>query len=241
MASNTQVAENVEHPKTPTPTPVAKNSKKGRINTVFQKDPDDEDTYLVPIENIKNSKVSKLKPQSVVELSNAQITTTKYVSEETRQKRVEAGKRLAEFRKNKLIEDAKVKKENLDKEEDDRQQRIKEEIEAHKKAVEQKILEGKLVRVKVKEKKEYNTKKIKDVIKIPKRKVEVDTETETETDTDVEEVKNSSRSEHASRGSRKFKKVQKTIDKKIEEIKKIDETINQYKNPYLDKLMSLMK
>ena len=34
---------------------------------------------------------------------------------------------------------------------------------------------------------------------------------------------------------------QKKIDKKIEEIKKIDETINQYKNPYLDKLMSLMK
>jgi hypothetical protein len=250
MASNTQVAENAEHPKTPTPTPVAKsnpipqgcakNSKKGRINTVFQKDPEDEDTYLVPIENIKNSKVSKLKPQSVVELSNAQITTTKYVSEETRQKRVEAGKRLAEFRKNKLIEDAKLKKEMVDKEEDDRQQRIKEEIEAHKKAVEQKILEGKLVRVKVKEKKEYNTKNksrgdlIKDVIKIPKRKIEVNTDTEdvTDTDTDVEEVKNK---------TRKFKKVQKTIDKKIEEIKKIDETINQYKNPYLDKLMSLMK
>jgi FtsZ-binding cell division protein ZapB len=100
-----------------------------------------------------------------------------------------------------------------------------------------KILEGKLVRVKVKEKKEYNTKNkqmIKDVIKIPKRKVEIDTDTEdvTDTDTDVEEVKNK---------SRKFKKVQKTIDKKIEEIKKIDETINQYKNPYLDKLMSLMK
>ena len=264
MASNTQVAENTEHPKTPAPTPVAKsnpiptgcakNSKKGRINTVFQKDPEDEDTYLVPIENIKNSKVSKLKPQSVVELSNAQITTTKYVSEETRQKRVEAGKRLAEFRKNKLIEDAKLKKEMVDKEEEERQQRIKEEIEAHKKAVEQKILEGKLVRVKVKEKKEYNTKNklrgdciprsvIKDVIKIPKRKIEVDTDTEevTDTDTDVEEVKNSSRSEHASSGSRKFKKVQKTIDKKIEEIKKIDETINQYKNPYLDKLMSLMK
>jgi hypothetical protein len=236
MASNTQVAENAEHPKTPTPTPVAKNSKKGRINTVFQKDPEDEDTYLVPIENIKNSKVSKLKPQSVVELSDAQITTTKYVSEETRQKRVEAGKRLAEFRKNKLIEDAKLKKEMVDKEEEERQQRIKEEIEAHKKAVEQKILEGKLVRVKVKEKKEYNTKNkvIKDVIKIPKRKVEIDTDTEdaTDTDTDVEEVKNK---------SRKFKKVQKTIDKKIEEIKKIDETINQYKNPYLDKLMSLMK
>jgi len=236
MASNTQVSENAEHPKTPTPTPVAKNSKKGRINTVFQKDPEDEDTYLVPIENIKNSKVSKLKPQSVVELSNAQITTTKYVSEETRQKRVEAGKRLAEFRKNKLIEDAKLKKEMVDKEEDERQQRIKEEIEAHKKDVEQKILEGKLVRVKVKEKKEYNTKNklIKDVIKIPKRKVEVDTDTEevTDTDTDVEEVKNK---------SRKFKKVQKTIDKKIEEIKKIDETINQYKNPYLDKLMNLMK
>ena len=238
MASNTQVAENTEHPKTPAPTPVAKNSKKGRINTVFQKDPDDEDTYLVPIENIKNSKASKLKPQNVIELSNAQITTTKYVSEETRQKRVEAGKRLAEFRKNKLIGDAKVKKENLDKEEDDRQQRIKEEIEAHKKAVEQKILEGKLVRVKVKEKKEYNTKNkssrgvIKDVIKIPKRKVEVDTEPETDTDTDVE-VKEHSKSS--------FKKVQKKIDKKIEEIKKIDETINQYKNPYLDKLMSLMK
>jgi hypothetical protein len=236
MASNTQVTENAEHPKTPTPTPVAKNSKKGRINTVFQKDPEDEDTYLVPIENIKNSKVSKLKPQSVVELSDAQITTTKYVSEETRQKRVEAGKRLAEFRKNKLIEDAKLKKEMVDKEEEERQQRIKEEIEAHKKAVEQKILEGKLVRVKVKEKKEYNTKNkvIKDVIKIPKRKVEIDTDTEdaTDTDTDVEEVKNK---------SRKFKKVQKTIDKKIEEIKKIDETINQYKNPYLDKLMSLMK
>jgi hypothetical protein len=236
MASNTQVTENAEHPKTPTPTPVAKNSKKGRINTVFQKDPEDEDTYLVPIENIKNSKVSKLKPQSVVELSDAQITTTKYVSEETRQKRVEAGKRLAEFRKNKLIEDAKLKKEMVDKEEEERQQRIKEEIEAHKKAVEQKILEGKLVRVKVKEKKEYNTKNkvIKDVIKIPKRKVEIDTDTEdaTDTDTDVEEVKNK---------SRKFNKVQKTIDKKIEEIKKIDETINQYKNPYLDKLMSLMK
>lgn len=260
MASNIQVAENTEHTKTPTPTPVAKsnpipqgcakNSKKGRINTVFQKDPEDEDTYLVPIENIKNSKVSKLKPQSVVELSNAQITTTKYVSEETRQKRVEAGKRLAEFRKNKLIEDAKVKKEMVDKEEDERQQRIKEEIEAHKKAVEQKILEGKLVRVKVKEKKEYNTKNksrsdcipfgklIKDVIKIPKRKVEIDTDTEDVTDTDVdtdvdvEEVKNKSRN---------FKKVQKKIDKKIEEIKKIDETINQYKNPYLDKLMSLMK
>jgi hypothetical protein len=138
MASNTQVAENTEHPKTPTPTPVAKNSKKGRINSVFQKDPEDEDTYLVPIENIKNSKVSKLKPQSVVELSNSQITTTKYVSEETRQKRVEAGKRLAEFRKNKLIEDAKLKKEMVDKEEDDRQQRIKEEIEAHKKEIEKK-------------------------------------------------------------------------------------------------------
>jgi hypothetical protein len=239
MASNIQVAENTENPKTPTPTPVAKNSKKGRINTVFQKDPEDEDTYLVPIENIKNSKISKLKPQSVVELSNAQITTTKYVSEETRQKRVEAGKRLAEFRKNKLIEDAKLKKENLDKEEDDRQLRIKEEIEAHKKEIEKKILEGKLVRVKVKEKKEYNTKNkpakmIKDVIKIPKRKVEIDTDTEEVTDTDVDNDEKEARKSS-------FKKVQKKIDKKIEEIKKIDETINQYKNPYLDKLMSLMK
>lgn len=229
MSANTEIPKTAEVAKTPVNTPVAKNSKKGRINSVFQKDPEDDGVVLVPIENIKNSKVSKLKPQSVVELSDAQITTTKYVSEETRLKRVAQGKKLAEFRKNKLIEDAKIKKENAEKEEDERHQRIKEEIDAHKKDIEKKILEGKLVRVKVKTKKEYNKeKRIKDVIPIPKRVV-VETE-DTDTETDREDTRKSS-----------FKKVQKKIDKKIEEIKKIDETINQYKNPYLDKLMNLMK
>jgi hypothetical protein len=246
------MSENQEIQKTPVNTPIAKNSKKGRINSIFQKDPDDEDVVLVPIENIKNSKLTN---QPVVELSNNQIRTSKYVSEETRLKRIEQGKKLAEFRKNKLAENAKVKQEQLQKEEDERQLRIKEEIEAHKKEIEKKILEGKLVRVKLKQPKMMSdkidspkgnrlsstipeedrlTNKTK-VKKTPKKKeIVMETETETETDTDVDNDEKEARKSS-------FKKVQKKIDKKIEEIKKIDETINQYKNPYLDKLMSLMK
>jgi hypothetical protein len=244
------MSENQEIQKTPVNTPIAKNSKKGRINSIFQKDPDDEDVVLVPIENIKNSKLTN---QPVVELSNNQIRTSKYVSEETRLKRIEQGKKLAEFRKNKLAENAKVKQEQLQKEEDERQLRIKDEIEAHKKEIEKKILEGKLVRVKLKQRKMMSDKidipkgntlsstipkeeQIKTKVKkTPKKKeIVMETETETETDTDVDNDEKEARKSS-------FKKVQKTIDKKIQEIKKIDETINQYKNPYLDKLMSLMK
>ena len=228
------MSENQEIQKTPTNTPIVKNSKKGRINSIFQKDPEDENVVLVPIENIKNSKITN---QPIIELSNNQIRTSKYVSEETRLKRIEQGKKLAEFRKNKLAEDAKIKQEVKLKEEDERQKQIKEEIEAHKKEIEKKILEGKLVRVKLKQPKMITDKidipKETNKTKVKKKEIVMETETETETDTDTEEIKEA-------RGS-SFRKVQKKIDKKIEEIKKIDSTINQYKNPYLDKLMSLMK
>jgi hypothetical protein len=192
---------------------VEKKPKVTRDRTkIFQKDENGD--LLVPADQIKTS--------DVIELLPSQIKANKPpVSEEVRLKRIEQGKRLGEIRKAKCaVINADKERVRREKEEADAKEK-EEERQRMRKEIEQQILEKKLVRVRVKE-----------PIKRSRKVKEPDTSeppTETEDDTDIEEDRY------------KQRHIRKQALKTAKAIEKIDTVLSAHKNPYMDKLMSLMR
>lgn len=185
---------------------------------IFQKDENDENILLVPAENLKSE---------LYEVPERHIRTQKPVSEEVRLRQIERGKALGALRreKYKLVneEKAKLKLEAEEKEAKDKQ----EELEAHKKEIERKLLSGELVRVRVKPKVKYNKQEKPEEPKEKKSKVVIETDTE-ETDADDRQEQ---------------RKMRKTAYKTAKAIAKIDEVIQQAttQSKYLDRLTASMR
>jgi hypothetical protein len=201
---------------TPTTPAVEKKAKVTRDRTrIFQKDENGD--LLVPADQIKSS--------DVIELLPSQIKANKPpVSEEVRLKRIEQGKKLGELRKAKCaIINADKEKVRREKEEADAKEKEEEKVRMRKE-IEQQILEKKLVRVRVKEPIK-RTKKVKPV----EEETETEPPTETEDDTDIEEDRH------------KQRHIRKQALKTAKAIEKIDTVISAHRNPYMDRLMSLMK
>jgi hypothetical protein len=175
---------------------------------------------LIPVEHIKND-------TKVVELheSNVRYNKTKEISEEERQRRVEMGKRIGAIRSEKCRiareEKERIAKEAFEKELIAKQQ----EEEAKKKEIEDKIRDGKLIRVKFKP-------KIKRHVKIIETTDNETTDQETtEADTDIDEVID----------RKKQRAVRKQAIKTAKAIEKIDTVLQKFTNPYMNKLMERMK
>jgi hypothetical protein len=161
-----------------------------------------------------------------MELLPSQIKANKPpVSEEVRLKRIEQGKRLGEIRKAKCAI-INAEKERVLKEKQEADALAKEEEKQRmRKEIEQQILEKKLVRVRVKE----PVKRVRKVKEPETTETETEVPTETEDDTDVEEDRH------------KQRHIRKQAIKTAKAIEKIDNVLSAHKNPYMDKLMSLMK
>jgi hypothetical protein len=184
-------------------------------NKIFQKD--DEGNLLVPVEHIKND-------TKVIELSerNVRYNKTKEISEEERLRRVEIGKRLGAIRSEKC-RIAREEKERIAKE------AYEKECIEKKKEIEDKIREGKLVRVKFKPKPQKRLKKQScEETTTDNETTEQET---TEVDTDIEEVID----------RKKQRAVRKQAIKTAKAIEKIDTVLQKYTNPYMSKLMERMK
>lgn len=181
-------------------------------NKLFQKD--DEGNLLIPVEHIKNE-------TKIVEMCerNVRYNKTKEISEEERLRRVEIGKRLGAIRSEKC-RIVREEKERLANEE-----RIAQE-EAKKREIEDKIRDGKLVRVKFKPKPQKRVK----VVETTTDNDTTEQET-TEVDTDVDEVID----------RKKQRAVRKQAIKTAKAIEKIDTVLQKYTNPYMSKLMERMK
>jgi hypothetical protein len=212
---------------------VEKKEKVRRDRTrIFQKDENGD--LLVPADQLKT------KTSEVMELYPTQIKANKPpVSEEVRLKRIEQGKKLGEIRRAKcVVINAEKERVRREKEEADAKAQ-EEEKERHRKDIEQQILDKKLIRVRIKElpKRVKKVKPVEEetekepVKRVRKVKEETETEppTETEDDTDIEEDRH------------KQRHIRKQALKTAKAIEKIDTVISAHRNPYMDRLMSLMK
>jgi hypothetical protein len=183
----------------------------------FQNDPNDPDVILVPSEQL---------PTPVLEMEAQKIKKKINLTDEQRLKRQEQGKKLGEMSKQRALErkERKEKETQLLAELD--QKRKEEESKKLQDEINQKIQDGKLVRVKVKPK---LTRAKSNWNNIPENKVQLESkiqiETETETDTDHEEER------------KKQRKKRKEAVKLVETLKTIDETIQKVsKGKYFDQL-----
>jgi tRNA uridine 5-carboxymethylaminomethyl modification enzyme len=183
---------------------------------IFQKDENGD--LLVPIDQIKT-----LRPTEVLELTPSQIKYNRApVSEEVRLKRIEQGKKLGALRREKY-EAINAERERIRKEKEEAEAKFKEEEkERMRKEIEQQILDKKLIRVRVTEPKRRSKKQVETT------ETEA-TETEVTEDTDVEDERHHQR------------KLRKQALKTAKAIETIDSVISKHKNPYMDKLISLMR
>lgn len=183
----------------------------------FQNDPNDPDVILVPKEQIPESK-------NVITLDAEKIKKKINLTDEQREKRKQQGIRLGEMSK----ERAKLKKEQKEEEAKSAKeimlQQKEEELKKLQEEINQKIADGKLVRVKVKPKL-TRQKKVVPILVQESKSERFQVETETEDDTDHEETRKKQRAKR------------KEAVKIVETLKTIDETIQKVsKGKYFDQL-----
>jgi hypothetical protein len=201
MTENTQLQK-------PKSTYVSKKKK-------FQNDPNDPDIILVPKEQIPVEK-------SVITLDAEKIKKKINLTDEQREKRKQQGIKLGEMSTLR----AKVKREQKEQEAKSAKEielaKKEEDLKKMQEEINQKIADGKLVRVKVKPK---LTRQKKVPIVPPTDSNRIQVETETEDDTDHEETRKKQRAKR------------KEAVKIVETLKTIDETIQKVsKGKYFDQL-----
>lgn len=181
----------------------------------FQNDPNDPDIILVPKEQL---------PNPVLEMEVQKIKKKINLTEAQRLKRQEQGKKLGEMSKQRALERKERKEKEAEVLLELEQRRKEEESKKLQDEINQKIQDGKLVRVKVKP--ALTRKKTVTAVTKPEPiESKVVIETETETDTDHEEER------------KKQRKKRKEAVKLVETLKTIDETIQKVtKGKYFDQL-----
>ena len=184
----------------------------------FQNDPNDPDIILVPKEQL---------PTPVLEMEAQKIKKKINLTDEQRLKRQEQGKKLGELSKQRALDRKGIKERETQVLAELEQKRKEEESKKLQDEINQKIQEGKLVRVKVKPPLTRRKASSETVLesKTPNKESKVVIETETETDTDHEEER------------KKQRKKRKEAVKLVETLKTIDETIQKVsKGKYFDQL-----
>jgi hypothetical protein len=185
----------------------------------FQNDPNDPDVILVPKEQL---------PTPVLEMEAQKIKKKINLTEEQRLKRQEQGKKLGEMSRQRALDRKALKERETQVLAELEQRRKEEESKKLQDEINQKIQDGKLVRVKVKP---ASTRKKAPSVTVTEQKTpsanesRVVIETETETDTDHEEER------------KKQRKKRKEAVRIVETLKTIDETIQKVnKGKYFDQL-----